>query len=125
MAQSSHEIENRIENAINTYQHDQSQKLAKIAHDFQVPYQRLLQHVHRTPSKHSNQPGKPILNKEQKETLKDWIIHLDDTHYAPTVKQIEGCANAILVQSHKDPSQSPKVSKMWPYHFIKELPLEF
>lgn len=75
------------------------------------------------PSTAINQASLSLIRN--REALKDWIIHLDDTHYTPTVKQIEGCANAILVWSHEDPSQPPKVSKMWPYHFIKELPLEF
>ena len=60
--------------------------LARIIYNFQVPYQQLLQYIHAIPSKHNNQPDKPILNREQREALKNQIIHLDDTHYPSTVK---------------------------------------
>ena len=126
MVESTHEIEIRIQNAINAYQHDRNQKVTKIAREFQVPYQRLLRRLHRIPSKLDHQPVNKTLDEHQEKALKDWVIHLDDTHYAPTVKQIEGCANSILAWSHEDLSQPPpQVSKMWAYRFIKKLPLEY
>lgn len=68
------------------YKYNQIQISARIIYNFQVPYQQLLQYIHGIPSKHNNQPDKPILNREQREALKNQIIHLDDTDYASTVK---------------------------------------
>ena len=125
MAESTREIEDRIQNAINTYQCNENQKVTKIARDFQVPYQRLLRRLHGTPSQLNHQPVNKTLDNHQEEALKDWIFHLDNTHFAPTVKQIQNCANAILARSHTEPTQPPQVSKMWTYRFIKKLPPEY
>ena len=125
MAKSTQETEIQIQNAINMYQHNESQKIAKIVWEFQVPYQHLHSHLHGKTSKVNLRPVNRTLDNSQEKALKDWIFHLDDTHFAPTTKQIQNCANVILAWNHTGSTQPPQVSKMWTYHFIKKLPPEF
>jgi len=125
MAESTQEIEIRIQNAVNTYRRDESQKISKIAREFHVPYQRLRSRLQGHSCHLNTRPVNRTLDNSQEEALKNWIFHLDETHFAPTIKQIQNCANAILVRSHTGPTQPPQVSKMWTYRFIKKLPPEF
>lgn len=126
MPESAREIENRLENAVNTYRRDEKQKISKIAWEFNVPYQRLYSRLHGHSCRLNLRPVNRTLDNSQEQALKDWIIHLDDTHFAPTKQQIQNCANPILAWSHTDPTQpTPIVSKMWTYHFMQRLPPEF
>ena len=86
MAKSTQETEIQIQNAINMYQHNESQKIAKIVWEFQVPYQHLCSHLYRKTSKVNLCPVNRTLNNSQEKALNDWIFHLDDTHFAPTTK---------------------------------------
>ena len=123
MAQISQEIEARIRNAIDAYQHDPGQKMADIAREFEVPYQRLRGRLQGKHSRVNKRPVNCALDKQQENALKHWVYKLDQAHFAPTVQQVQHCANSILRRSHTDPNQHPReVSKMWVNRFFKRLP---
>ena len=96
MSESTREIEIWLENAVNMYQHNEKQKISKIAQEFNVPYQYLCSHLHGHSCQLNICPVNRTLDNSQEQALKDWIIHLDDTfcpnHTAdPELRQCHSC----------------------------------
>ena len=70
MAQFSQEIEARIQNAIDAYQRHPGQKMADIAWEFGVSYQRLHERLQEKHSRINKHPVNCALDKQQKNALK-------------------------------------------------------
>ena len=70
MAQISQEIEARIRNAIDAYQRDPGQKMADIAQEFEVPYQRLRGSLQGKHSRLNRYPVNCTLDKQRENALK-------------------------------------------------------
>ena len=123
MPSHSKDIENRIQDALATYQRDKNLPVTKIAREFKVPYYRLYSRIHGKQPKAKVRPVNYILNEAQENAVKHWIHQLDEASHVPTAQQLQACANSILQRHHSDPNtHPPQVGKMWPYRFVERFP---
>jgi Tc5 transposase DNA-binding domain len=121
MSENSSDTEDRMSNALQAY-HDRSRpKIAQLAREFRVPYQRLKGRVHGRVSRSARPGPNKALDKSQEQALIDWVTLLDNANASLTAQEVEATANEILSRSGSD----QHVSKNWAYRFLKRLPPEF
>lgn len=125
------EAEDRLQNAMDAYQRDNTLRITDLAREFGVPYPQLYHRAkvkpkRRTQSKKEsskNNGARHALNRRQEDEVRQWRDHLDNAGHPPTGEQLRCCANSILREQHTDPnSPPPTVSKMWAYRYLKRHP---
>ena len=99
MPENYHEIENRIKEALRVYYECNKPKIAPLAREFRVPYQRLRARVKGSNSRSTRPATNKCLNDSQVQALISWIGLLDDMNCPPTPQDIEGCLNKILARN--------------------------
>jgi hypothetical protein len=121
MSENSSEIEDRISDAIQAYNDRDNPKIAQLAREFRVPYQRLLGRVRGRVSRLARSGPNKVLDKSQEQALVNWLALLDNANASLTAQEIEATANEILSRGGSD----RRVSKNWAYRFLKRLPNDF
>ena len=121
MSENPSDTMDRMTNALQAY-HDRSKpKIAQLAREFRVPYQRLKGRVHGRVSRSARSGPNKALEKSQEQALMDWVTLLDNANASLTAQEVEATANEILSQSGSD----RRVSKNWAYRFLKRPPKDF
>ena len=118
MPENYHKIENQITKALHAYHERDRPKIALLAREFRVPYQRLRARVKGGKSRSTRPATNKCPEDSQEQALISWIGLLDDANSPPTPQDIEGCANEILARNGSD----RRVSSTWVYRFMKRLP---
>ncbi|KAJ5195497.1 uncharacterized protein N7498_008935 [Penicillium cinerascens] len=121
MSKSNTDIEKRISDALRAYYDLGDPKMAPLAREFDVPYQRLRARYRGRPSRSAKIPSNKALDKGQEEALIAWMRVIDRANLSPLPYEIEGAANDILSRSCSD----RRVSKSWVHPFMKRLPETF
>jgi DDE superfamily endonuclease. len=121
MSKSNTDIEKRISDALHAYYDRGEPKIAPLARESDVPYQRLRARVQGRPSRSAKIPSNKALDKGQEEALIAWVRVLDRANLSPLPYEIEDAANDILSRSCSD----RRVSKSWVHRFMKRLPETF
>jgi hypothetical protein len=125
------EAEDRLQNAMDAYQRDNTLRITDLAREFGVRYPQLYHRAkvkpkRRTQSKKEsskNKGARHALNRRQEDEVRQWRDQLDSAGHPPTGEQLRFCANSILREQHTDPnSPPPTVSKMWGYRYLKRHP---
>jgi hypothetical protein len=121
ISKSNIDIEKRISDALCAYNDRGKPRIAPLAQEFDVPYQRLRARVQGRITRSAKTPSSKALNEVQEEPLVAWMRILDRANLLPLLYEIEGAANNILSRSCSD----RPVSKSWVHCFIKRLPKTF
>ncbi|KAL1960263.1 hypothetical protein VTO42DRAFT_8806 [Malbranchea cinnamomea] len=114
--------EDQIIQAADAYRRGEFKKIADLAREFKVDYQRLRRRILDTPSRFTPRPQTRKLDSAQDKAAIAWIKYLDEAGRFPTQEMLTNCANSVLCRSHIDPETAPPtVSKMWANRFAKRL----
>src|SRR5262249_26237767 len=98
-------------------------KMAAVARQFCVDYQRLKRRIQGTNSRSTRPAGNRKLTDSQEEALIAYIERQDSIGVHARVKFISAIANEILARSHLNPSiPPPTVGQHWPARFLKRHP---
>jgi hypothetical protein len=118
-----YDIEDQIEQALRTLQHQEKLNISKTAWEFDVPMQQLQHRWLRTPSRCDRAPINTKLSAKQEMALRQYINKLIKLDIPPQPQQIGNAVNSILYYRHTDPTTSPpQISEKWTKHFLKHYP---
>ena len=119
MAESYHEIEDSIDDAIHALNEAEIPNIAKIAREFDVPEQRLRRRWKGIQNKIQCGGRNKKLNDAQELALCHYLDRLDESGISARRQMVQSTANSILQRSHSDSSDDPPtVSKMWTSRFL-------
>lgn len=110
--------ESQILDAVKVYHTLEKPNIAKLAREFEVPYQRLRARIHGRENKTASASLKKALNPIQEKALRTWIntLHIGNMAIPPSL--IQKTANLILQQGGSDQTVGPN----WVYRYIQRLP---
>lgn len=110
--------ESQILDAVKVYHTLEKPNIAKLAREFEVPYQRLRARIHGRENKTASASLKKALNPIQEKALRTWIdtLHIGNMAIPPSL--VEETANLIL---HRGGSEH-KVGHNWVYRYMQRLP---
>lgn len=115
------ESEDRIRQALKAYHDRGKPKIAAVAREFGVDYQRLVRRVHGHTSRSARQGPNKCLDKPQEHALNHWIDLLYRANLPPTPSEVEATANEILERS----GSTRRVGNNWAYRFLKRHPKDY
>ena len=110
--------EDRLQEALAAYHDRDDPKIAAIAREFGVDYQRLKRRVHGGGCRSARQGPNKCLDMPQEQALISWIDLLYRANLPPTPGDVERTANEILERS----GSTRRVGKNWVYRFLKRHP---
>ncbi|KAI2716302.1 transcriptional regulator family: Centromere protein B, DNA-binding region [Penicillium roqueforti] len=96
MPKNTQDLEDRIEIALQAYAKMEKPKIAKLAREFDVPYQLLRGRVQGRKSPKCRTGPSKALEPEQEQALIHWIHTLNAANSPPTAEMIRDCAVQIL-----------------------------
>ncbi|KAI3222258.1 transcriptional regulator family: Centromere protein B, DNA-binding region [Penicillium roqueforti] len=111
--------ESRVIEACEAAQHEKKPNLAKIAREYDIPYEILRGRVRRgRQARNAYIPKNKALDEYQEKALVQWITRMRDLYLPVTPEMLTEWANRALVRA----GLNYEVSKMWAYRFEKRLP---
>ena len=120
MADSYHEVEDRIDDAINALNDAEYPNIARIAREFDVPEQRLRRRFKGVQNKIQCGGRNKKLNEGQELALCHYLDRLDESGVSARPPMLRGAANSILERAHGDSTIPPStVSKDWTKRYFK------
>jgi len=109
-----HEVEERISQALYALQNRQKAKIAPIAREFGVPYQRLKARYNGRISRSQRPSFNSKLSEMQELAITLYLDSLERICCSASPQMVVACANSILKQAHTDPSTTaPVVDASW------------
>jgi hypothetical protein len=96
--------------------------LTEIAKEFNVSYHRLIRRNRGFLSRTTRPHTDLRLDNAQCDTLYQYLDYMMDMDLGVSADDIRNAANMILQTNHQDSTPPPKVSKQWPYNFMKQHP---
>ncbi|KAJ5521862.1 hypothetical protein N7527_005977 [Penicillium freii] len=111
--------ESHVLEACEAAQREKKPNLAKIAREYDIPYEILRGRVRRgRQARNAYTPKNKALDEYQEKALVQWIIRMRDLYLPVTPEMLTEWANRALVRA----GSNHEVSKMWAYRFEKRLP---
>jgi DDE superfamily endonuclease len=114
------EIEDRIQQVLDSILPDSTPNFTRLAKENNVPYKRLLARYHGRPTLFERPSGTLKLSETQNVVLREFIRFLDQLGVSARVAHVVRCANTILQADHTDSSLPlPSVTIRWARAWIK------
>jgi hypothetical protein len=106
--------EGRILLAIHAIEQDQIQGIRAAAASYDVPWERLRDRLHGTPSRRDCTPNSRKLSPYEEATIVQYILDLDSRGFPPRPQAVREMADLLLAER-----DAPPVGKNWTSNFIK------
>ncbi|KAJ5124561.1 uncharacterized protein N7515_008386 [Penicillium bovifimosum] len=111
--------ESRISLAIQAFKNEENATLSEVARRFDIPRSTLCGRLSSSTERAAGR-AKHKLTEIEEETLRKWIVSLDDRGAAPRFTTIREIANMLLAARGTTPVQT--VGEKWAYNFVKRHP---
>jgi len=122
-AESSMDIEDRIQEAIEKISHEEKPNIPATARDLKLPEHRLRARLKGRQSRHQRPASNRKLSPDQELALCQYWNRLDEIGLPARCRHIGSYANAILARAHHDSSTpAPTISRMWTGRFLQRHP---
>ncbi|EED14612.1 conserved hypothetical protein [Talaromyces stipitatus ATCC 10500] len=102
-----------------------AKKIAELAREFDVPYERLWRRVQGSASQLNRRPAHKRLSDDQERVVIIWLEDLDDRGVPPTIWVIKNYTEKVLQNMHPNADPPPRLGDRWVYRFFKRLPKEY
>lgn len=116
------QIDNQIDQALESIRDVKKPNYKQLAREKNLPYQRLLARSKGRTTRSQRPSGTYKLSEAQDSALYDYIARLNELGICVRLPMIVACANYLLQRSHDGPGPPPSANPQWAKRWLKRNP---